>query len=459
MVVKDIVYLNEKSNIALVTLWTKKDAVLSRVKSREKIHAVGTLYTAYGVNYLIHTLAQKPQIDTLILFGADLSDSGSALLKLFNDGKVEGFKLMWSLDEVKPILSTVRVVDLRRAYEAGDWSSLEEAINKLYMPGVEKRPVLDLELKEVELSSWPLPISGFMIQEKSLFKAWVKAVYAVMKYGVVKESEYRERQKQVLNLVVSLNLYGASVSLEEFSKYFSRQVFEEHAESLLNPKKPEGVAYTYGERLNAHPIAGNQLEKLIDKLKRSSGTRRAVAVLWHHVVDLDSEDPPCIIIVQGDLSRGYYNHTVYIRSNDIYSAWPLNMYGQVKLAEEIASKIGSKLGVVTTISCSAHIYEHDWSNAWNLVHENYNVLSEFTPDPRGDCLIYLGSGEVVVEHRAPNGLKAGEIKLKSPRDYNFLKNEALHLSPDHAFYLGWETRRALERLMKGEKYVQDEDLP
>ncbi|RLE70918.1 MAG: hypothetical protein DRJ37_05865, partial [Thermoprotei archaeon] len=66
---------------------------------------------------------------------------------------------------------------------------------------------------------------------------------------------------------------------------------------------------------------------------------------------------------------------------------------------------------------------------------------------------------VIVEHRAPDGSKAGELKLSSPKDYKNLKTVALFLSSDHAFYLGWEARRALEKFMRKEKYLQDEDLP
>ena len=462
MPIKDVIFINEKSNIAIVSLWTKKEVILENIKPyKGKLHAIGTLYTAYGINYLIHTLAERPNIDTLILYGSDLSSSGTALLELFNNFKItKGLKLLWDFEEIKPILESVKVVDLRRAYEGGNWFTLKEVIDKLYSPNRKVRPVLKLELVEIEVDGWTLPISGLAIGENSLFKAWLKAVYAIMSFGSVKGSEYGEKQKQVLNLVMSLNLYGKRYTLErEFFQYIPEHMFEEHARSLLNPHKPEHITYTYGERLNAHPIGGNQLEKITEKLRDNPNTRRAIAVLWHHSIDMDSKDPPCIVTVQGDVTGGYYNHTAYIRSNDMFSAWPLNMYGQIRLAEEVASRLGLKVGVVTTISCSAHVYEHDWSNAWNLIHENYDKLAEFTPDPRGNYLIYLKDSGVIVEHRAPDGSKAGELKLSSPKDYKNLKTVALFLSSDHAFYLGWEARRALEKFMRKEKYLQDEDLP
>ncbi|RLE63117.1 MAG: hypothetical protein DRJ38_08330, partial [Thermoprotei archaeon] len=137
MPVKDVVFLNEKSNIAIVSLWTKKEVILDKIKFyRDKVHAIGTLYTSYGINYLLHTLGERPSIDTLILYGSDLSSSGTILSKLFkNLQNVKGLKLLWNLEKIKPILETTRIVDLREAYKNGDWKILKETIDKLYNPG------------------------------------------------------------------------------------------------------------------------------------------------------------------------------------------------------------------------------------------------------------------------------------------------------------------------------------
>ena len=457
MVVKDVLFIDESSNVAVVTLWTRKELVASKLKGR--VHAVGTLYTVYGINYLLHTLAERPVIDTLILFGADLSSSGEALIKLFNTGEPPpGLKLMWPLEEVKPIIEGVRVVDLRDAFRRGDWEALHAAVEEFYDPAPPRRPRLELELREPEVEGWPVPVSGQLVVEESLFRAWVRAVYAVMTYGCVKGCEYGERQKQLLNLVVSINLYGRRLGLErELLTYFSEADFEEHYRSLLSPEKPEGVSYTYGERLRRHPLAGDQLLKLVERLRGAPDTRRALAVLWRHDVDPASREPPCLVIVQGDVTAGYYNHTAYIRSNDMYAAWPLNAYAQVKLAERIAQQLGLKVGVVTIISCSAHVYEHDWGRAWDLIHRHYDALKSFVPDPRGSFILSTTGQCLQVEHRAPDGRLAARLELRS-RPYRELKAIASTLASDHAFYLGWEARRALERAARGEEYRQDDDL-
>jgi thymidylate synthase len=456
MVSKDVAFINERSNVAVCTLWTKKEVVVGKLDELGvlgKVHAVGTLYTVYGINYLLHTLAQRPQIDTLVVYGADLSGSGGALVELFSKTRVPP-ELLWPLGELEPLLKGVKVVDLRSFFARGDWHALAEVIEASYDPSPPKRGALSLELREPRADSWPVPVSGQAIQETSLFRAWVKAVYSVMMFGAVKESEYGERQKQLLNLVVALNMHGSEYRLErELLSRFRGEDFEAHFRSLLNPEKPVGVSYTYGERLRAHPLAGDQLAWVKERLREAPNTRRAIAVLWDHGRDLRSSDPPCIFAVQGDVTGAFYNHTAFIRSNDVYAAWPLNAYGQVKLAEHIAAELGVKVGVVTLISSSAHVYEHDWQRAWELVHEHYEALKEFVPDPRGNVLIEIEGGDPRVELRAPDGRPAARFAVA----YRDLKPLASFLAPDHAFYMGWEVRRALERARRGEPYVQDSE--
>lgn len=459
MVVKDVVFLNEESNVAVVTLWTRKEAVVEKLAALGllgKVHAVGTLYTVFGINYLLHTLAERPKIDTLVVFGSDLSGSGETLVKLFRDKVVPpGLELMWPIEMVESIIREVGVVDLREAFRRGGWAKLAAAIEENYRPERSGRRLLQLPLRESWVEGWPLPASGLLIQEDSLFRAWLKAVYAVMMLGSVKESEYGERQKQLLNTVATLGFYGRPLSLEpKMLDYFPREEFEKHCHLLLDPSRPEGVSYTYGERLRSHPEAGDQLKELVTKLKISPHTRRGLAVLWSHGRDCSSADPPCIVVVQGDVTGGFYNHTVYLRSNDVYAAWPLNAYAQARLAELIANQLEAKVGAVTLISCSAHVYEHDWERAWKLIHNNFSALSEFTPDPRGNILLSLEGSNLEVEHRTPTGQLASKLQVVN---YSRLKSLALLLAPDHSFYLGWEARRALERAARSEPYRQDED--
>ena len=88
---KDISIINQKSNIAISTLWTKKESLLQSLPEnlKKRIGIIGTTYTSYGINYILETLAENPQINTLILYGSDLSSSGDALYKVFGEKRVD----------------------------------------------------------------------------------------------------------------------------------------------------------------------------------------------------------------------------------------------------------------------------------------------------------------------------------------------------------------------------------
>jgi len=59
------------------------------------------------------------------------------------------------------------------------------------------------------------------------------------------------------------------------------------------------------------------------------------------------------------------------RSHDFGAAYPANLYGLSKLLEYVAERVGVELGTITTISISAHVYDHDWDMVENVVQGVY----------------------------------------------------------------------------------------
>ncbi|ABL78348.1 thymidylate synthase [Thermofilum pendens] len=456
---KDVEIVNTASNVAVVTLWTKKEVVVERLEKLGvlgKVYAVGTLYTKYGVNYLLHTLSTTPQVDVLVVFGADLMGSGEALVKLFKGEVDEGLKLLWSLEELKPLLSSVRVVDLREAFKRGDWGALARAIEENYRPGA-RRPAAPLRMEEVELESWPLQVAGLYVQETSLFRAWVKLVDAVMTWGFVKGSEYGERQRQLLGAVVVLD---ASQPLDErVYRYFPREDFERQAKSILEGE--EGAVYSYGDRLRRHREAGDQVRRIVERLASSPDTRRAIALTWDFATDTNSQDPPCLVAVQGDLSGDTYNQVAFFRSHDAYAAWPLNAYGLLALMRRVAGELSErtgravKPGWLVVYSSSLHVYEHDWGRALRLVQENAaEARGAFVPDNKGNFLVRVEGGRIVAELRTPDGRLYRRYEGGSASEV--LRQVGLDaLMPGHAAYLSRELYRAEKALREGGEYVQD----
>lgn len=148
---------------------------------------------------------------------------------------------------------------------------------------------------------------------------------------------------------------------------------EYYQNEILSSRNETGFDYTYGERLRAYMahdylINGilklDQIEMIIQKLRKYRTTRRAVAATWQPLQDTkEAFHPPCLMALDF-LMRGEQLHlTAFFRSHDIYQAWPANAYGLSRLMEYVSDEIGkdeieleSEIGTLTTISCSAHIY-------------------------------------------------------------------------------------------------------
>jgi len=456
----DVLVLNPESNVAVATLWTKKEIIVGKLRELgvdSKVNVVGTLYTRYGVNYLLHTLSQHPEIDTVIVFGADLSGSGEALVELFRGGSPEGLRLMWPLEELKPLLDAVRVLDLREAFRRGDYQALADAVNKSFSLGV-RRQRLSLELKEVRASSWPVQVAGLSFVEEDVVRAWAKLLDAVMTWGFLKESEYGEKQKQVLGAQVVLYAEKALASSHRLSEFFPRDELDRHVESLL--RGLEGASYSYGERLRRHREAGDQLERLVSRLASSPSTRRAVALTWDFQVDPSSSDPPCLLVVQGDLSGGRYNQLAYFRSHDAYAGWPVNVYGLLRLMEHVSLQLSEKSGrsvrpgFLVVFSASLHVYEHDFARAREVVDRHRREFAAFVEDPKGNFLVRVEGSRIVLELRDQEGVLVQSLTGSSARELlSQLNLDAL--MPRHASYLTRELVRAEEALRSGREYIQD----
>jgi len=468
---KDILVINPKSNVAISTLWTKKDFLLEKIPGdlKKKIGIIGTTYTSHGINYIFETLSENPQIDTLILYGYDLSASGDTLFKVFGEKRTDLQVIILDREKIGEIVRTVKLIDLRNEAKEMKVERLFEEIEKNYNEESKpKREVIDLKVEErSNREGYPFPLSGhFIYDNKSVFRIWVKILDLIMRFGSLKFSEYEIPQKEYFNVVVTLALYGNDYKLEnEFFEFIEKENFERHINEVLSPKKPDGVEYTYGERFFAHRFGKNQIEYLIEKLSKHPCSRRALVVSWDHEKDQNIENPPCIIGIQGIITDNFYNHTVIIRSNDMFKAWPINFVAQIELAKFIVNEINKrtntdyKVGNVTSISMSAHVYKTDFEIARKVLEKYSGKMREFVEDPKGNFLIYLENGKVVVEHRSPdNSMVLWKNSFESfDQAYEFLKSGNMFSFASHAFYLSKELKNAFEKLKKGEEYEQDSE--
>jgi thymidylate synthase len=75
------------------------------------------------------------------------------------------------------------------------------------------------------------------------------------------------------------------------------------------------------------------------------------------------DEVPCLNHFVFMMREGLLDLSVMIRSNDMFGAWPANVYALGELLTYVSEKTGLKPGTITTLSVNAHIYKHDWEKA------------------------------------------------------------------------------------------------
>lgn len=202
--------------------------------------------------------------------------------------------------------------------------------------------------------------------------AWRWAMDIIRANGATVLTEDGQRTMEVMNLMVTVEnpLMGWPLA----DSGWDLVGLDEYATQLMNPYA-KGFDYDYGNRLkcypspkrqddcwncsgDAHAGAVDQIDGVINTLKKSPTTRRAIAITWIPNDDLESYyHVPCLQLLDF-LIRGEALHcTAFFRSWDVARAGPANMYGLAKLMEHVGQQVGVATGSLTVVAASAHIYE------------------------------------------------------------------------------------------------------
>ena len=446
-----------ESGVALCTLWAQKELIASRLE-RDSFFICGNLYSLEGINQLIRTIYLNPWIRNIVICGEDLSKSGETLLAVFNSGVDDdngivgtNFKIEKNIPKecVDLLRQNVRITDMRR-------KSTEELRQKVIELNNQKMPPFttprEFPSAPYGVDYIPSETAGYSVRAATAGEAWLALLGIIMKLGVEKKSEYGMKQKELLNVLVTIE--GSGPIPEYFS--FSEKDLKNYADQIVTAEKPENVSYTYGERLFGQ---SNQVEEAVRRLKKSFYTRRAVATIWHPA-DASAENPPCLTEVIWNIQFNKLYQTAVFRSWDIFSGFPLNALALKKLQEEMAKKIGVETGPLVCMAVSAHIYENNWRQADEVLNKYKKADYKFYQDPRGSFIIRLENGRIAVDFYTADGSKTqytfrgtDPIKL-----YKEISQSGFIVRIDHAANLGMELYKASLAVRHGKEYVQDEEL-
>lgn len=130
----------------------------------------------------------------------------------------------------------------------------------------------------------------------------------------------------------------------------------------------------YGPRLRSWgdgPRSIDQLEHVVDVLRRDPDSRRAILSIYNPTLDArDGLDIPCNQYVQLMIRDGALHMFVSIRSNDLMWGWSgINTFEWSVLQQAVSEILGVDMGPVTYSIASLHLYERHWDKAARIVME------------------------------------------------------------------------------------------
>jgi thymidylate synthase len=210
---------------------------------------------------------------------------------------------------------------------------------------------------------------GRVIKARTISDAWYRGINTIWNQGSVLTDERESQILEYMNLMITIDDPYTKQIPEDFS--WNRERLDEYSKQLISGDNSQNFEYTYGQRLRNWNDEIDQISYVIDKLTESSSTRRATAVTWVPPIDTKVDEVPCMIIDDFKIRNGKLHLTTLFRSHDFAGAYPANLYGLSGLLKYVAEKSGVSTGKITTISVSAHIYEHDWDKIEDIIKGVY----------------------------------------------------------------------------------------
>ncbi len=475
---RDNLTLGEQDHpVAVCCLWMKQ-ARLAETLPPSSYSLLGNLYSRDGINYLLRNVLARPTLRAIVLCGPDLTRSGAALVNLARYGIDDDHRIQngpasgpggsetaqiekeLPRDAVDAFRAHVQVIDLRGVNDPGKIAETLRELSGTLERGAFAEPCV-FPRAAPAADEFPSEETGFVVRGDKVVEVWVNLLAAILAFGRRDLTAYTEQQRELLDVVATIHDDDPSdFYLPEWVP-LTREQLDAYYPQLLTATRPENVAYTYGERL--FDFNGrDQVAALVDELRATRYSRRAVAALWDPARDPRSADPPCLVLLQARARDGKLYLTAYFRSHDIFRAWLLNAFGLRKLQAELARQIGNHcmLGDLVIISQSAHIYADSWEPARSLTRAHareYLKNPRLVRDPRGSFTIRVEGFQIRVDHYSPEGNLLATFAGTSARALQ--RDLAFHVSRvDHAIYLGSELTKAELALKNGWTYTQDAEL-
>ncbi len=463
---KNLTTGSEESGYGIATLWTEKEKVLNNLDPKHFCLG-GQLYSKAGINFILRNILANPIIKRIILCGQDKSGSGEALLNLQKNGINAEHEIIGSAnalihkeiprEAVELFRKHVEILDLR-----GELSP-QKIRAHIDLEKINPTPFASRQIfPEPELlkpNYFPGEKMGIRIEAKKVSIAWLKVLQYLMKFGYERPSHYSNKQKELLNVNTIITDEDAEKPLLAAWFDFNEEEYLNYLPQIMTAQKIPDVNYTYGQRLRDHDGIDQIKISIIERIKKEEFTRRAVAVTWNVKMDYNNDHCPCLDLVQCLVQDKKIYMICYMRSNDMYRAFPRNALAFRKMQKEIADAVKLELGYLNIISASAHIYDENYEAVKNLLEKYGDRIPPCEWDPRGNFTIEIEKDAIKAVHNSPDGIEIDRYEGKTASEvYRKLANNLALSMIGHALDLGAQLQNAEIAMKLGIPFTQDRPL-
>ncbi|MFC1802223.1 thymidylate synthase [Patescibacteria group bacterium] len=447
---------NPNGDIGIICGWTKKEVIEEKLdeNTKERVAAIGQLYSPEGINYIIRNLFLNPELKYLFVVGLNLSKS----FDFFHDflfRSVEGSVLHKEIPVHR--IEEFRNWFAQHTYFVKDEKELSDFVKSLEKTeeGWTKNAEEFTDPEPVAVDTYPSEKIGFRVEDKKVADAWLKVLDRLVRFGEKKKTQYGDEERVLIGFTTIISEEDPEDFYLPDYLTFGKSELDNYFNQIMTDNIPDDLEYTYGSRLRNHGNV-NQIENIIEKLKEEDCTRRAVGVLWNVEIDSNNPKPPCLNLIQAVVNDDKLYLTCYIRSNDMFGGWPQNAMAMLKVQEEIARAVGKKRGKLMIVSNDAHFYERDFGRVKEILKKNKPAL-ECTQDPRGSFVIDIEDNKIKVEQMTPCGQVIKKYYGKTAVE---IEHQVYpHVSEIlHALDLGSELQKAEVALQLGIDFKQDNPL-
>ena len=231
----------------------------------------------------------------------------------------------------------------------------------------------------------------FLCYGKTLPLAYHASLIMLNESAIVPCPDWNTEQKEVsMTFVVERPLQDDMISKLSFCDPVSLEQYrQEMLDGIMDFEIYKGNwVYTYHDRMTRYYVDNctkfpdthevNQVDFVIDELKRNRYSRRAVIDIRDNSDDIYSDDPACWQHAQFFIRDNKLHMKVLFRSNDACKAAFMNAFALIMLQARIAEALGVEVGTYTHRANSYHCYARDFDMLQGYVNRIKNYSDDLT---------------------------------------------------------------------------------